>query len=73
MLAGFCLIGIIGLMIVFSMPAFDTLLNRFLTYSGDDTANGRTYLWAYALEMFHKKVYGDMDMEVLINMRRNEV
>lgn len=55
MLAGFCLIGIIGLMIVFSMPAFDTLLNRFLTYSGDDTANGRTYLWAYALEMFHKK------------------
>ena len=33
----------------------NTLLGRFSSFSGDDTANGRTYLWKHAIDMFNEK------------------
>lgn len=50
------LFGGVGYIIMSVIPTFNTLLSRFTTFAdNDDTANGRTYLWDYAMQMFHNK------------------
>lgn len=58
-IVGFGIVALIGVAVVISLPSFNTLLERFMDNSGDDTANGRIYLWNYAMDMFNrKKVFG---------------
>ncbi len=48
-------LGVVGYGIMLTVPSLNTLLNRFISFGGDDTANGRTYLWEHALKMFKEK------------------
>ena len=53
-------VGILLIMLYISMmviPSLNTLLNRFTSFEGDDTANGRVYLWAHALRMFRERPF----------------
>lgn len=55
-IAGTGLLGGVAYIIMTVIPTFNTLLYRFTTFAdNDDTANGRTYLWDYAMQMFHNK------------------
>ena len=50
------LFGGVAYIMMSVIPTFNTLLYRFTTFAdNDDTANGRTYLWDYAMQMFHNK------------------
>lgn len=49
------IVGILGIFIALKVPALNTLINRFLSYSEDTTGNGRIYLWEKAIEMYNKK------------------
>lgn len=49
------ILGVIGYIVVSLTPSLNTLLLRFTSFSDDDTANGRTYLWEYAINMFREK------------------
>lgn len=54
-IAGAGLLGSIAYVVMSFIPAFNTLLARFTAFADNDTANGRTYLWEYAMTMFHNK------------------
>jgi len=45
----------IGYIVVSKIPALNKLMERFVTYSYDTTANGRGYLWERAFEMYTNK------------------
>ena len=56
---GFCILGIILLMIATKIPMLNTLISRFISYSNDSTGNGRIYLWEHAINMFYeRKLFG---------------
>ncbi len=48
-------LGTIGYGVMLIVPSLNTLLNRFTSFAGDDTANGRIYLWEHAFRMFEQK------------------
>ena len=54
-LSGVGLMGIVGYILMSIVPVLNTLLVRFTSFADDDTANGRTYLWEYAIEMFRER------------------
>lgn len=54
-IGGAGILGVIGYIVVSLTPSLNTLLLRFTSFSDDDTANGRTYLWEYAINMFREK------------------
>ena len=49
--------GVLGFISMMVIPSLNTLLNRFTSFEGDDTANGRVYLWAHALRMFRERPF----------------
>lgn len=49
------ILGVIGYIVVSLTPSLNTLLLRFTSFSDDDTANGRIYLWEHAINMFREK------------------
>lgn len=51
-LAGAILCCIIVFIVMLMVPSLSTLIERFINFAADDTANGRTYLWDYAFIMF---------------------
>lgn len=56
--SGVCgIVGSIGLIIMSVIPAFNTLLNRFVSFRDNETVNGRTYLWKHALQMYKERPY----------------
>lgn len=56
-LSGFGLLACISFLIASFIPALSTLMERFSDYSGDVTANGRTYLWEHSISMFNEKPF----------------
>lgn len=48
-------LGALAYIVVSMTPAMNTLLLRFTSFSDDDTANGRIYLWEHALNMFKER------------------
>lgn len=56
-LGSFGILGVLGFISMMVIPSLNTLLNRFTAFEGDDTANGRVYLWAHALRMFRERPF----------------
>jgi O-antigen ligase len=55
LIGGFGGAACLGILIVSNIPAFSTLVDRFIADPGSDTANGRYYLWERAIEMYQEK------------------
>ena len=54
-MGGFGALVCFGFIVANNIPTLNILVERFALYSGDETFNGRVYLWERAFEMFQNK------------------